>query len=389
MIDVTTLYLGVRSRSHALRYEHRASGGESAARRRPVIVWNVTARCNLACRHCYTNSPESAGSTGLLHDRCRELIDELGAFGCPVLLLSGGEPLTRPDLPELARYAAERGLRVVVSTNGTLIDDGLAQRLGEAGVAYVGVSLDGLEPTNDRFRGQQGAFKRAVEGIRACQRAGLKVGLRYTMTKANAGDVDGVFDLLRAEGIPRVCFYHLVPAGRATQMAEDAPDHGQTRRLVDRIFDHAARLHAEGHPTEVLTVDNHADGPYLYLRMQREEDPRAVEALRLLRASGGNASGLGIGCIGWDGTVYPDQFWRTRPLGNVLERPFAEIWSGADSPFLSELRQKRGRLKGRCAACRFLDVCAGNFRARAEALCGDPWAPDPACYLSDQEIGLA
>ncbi len=386
MIDIPTLYLGARSASHALRYGRPPH--QNAALRRPVVVWNLTRRCNLACRHCYSDAADRADGEELSPPECRDLIDDLAAFGCPVLLFSGGEPLTRPDLPELAAYAGERGLRTVVSSNGTLIDAAHARALKEAGVAYVGVSIDGLEKVHDRFRGRPGAFGQAWDGIRACREAGLKVGLRYTMTRANAADVDGVFDLLISEGIPRICFYHLVSTGRGVQMSSDAPDHALTRRLIDLIIDRTAELSDTGRAAEVLTVDHPADGAHIYLRMLREGNPRTDEALRLLRANGGSSSGVGIGCVSWDGSVYPDQFWRNRPLGNVRQTPFSRIWTSPENEFLADLRDARSRVTGRCAECRFLEICGGGFRARAEAMTGDPWASDPACYLTDEEIGI-
>jgi radical SAM protein with 4Fe4S-binding SPASM domain len=137
---------------------------------------------------------------------------------------------------------------------------------------------------------------------------------------------------------------------------------------------------------EVLTVDNHADGPYLYLRMLRENRSRAPEVLELLRMNRGNSSGVGIGCVSWDGSVHADQFWRHRSFGSVRERPFSEIWTDTTDPVMAALKEKKNHVKGRCARCRWLDVCAGNFRVRAEAATGDLWAPDPACYLTDEEI---
>jgi radical SAM protein with 4Fe4S-binding SPASM domain len=158
--------------------------------------------------------------------------------------------------------------------------------------------------------------------------------------------------------------------------------------VVDLIMDRTRDLHERGLSKEVLTVDNHADGPYVYLRMLREGNPRAPEVLDLLRMNEGNSSGRGIGCVSWDGSVHADQFWRHETLGNVRERPFSRIWSDPGHPLLSMLKDKKRYVTGRCAACRWLDVCAGNFRVRAEAATGDLWAPDPACYLTDEEIGL-
>jgi radical SAM protein with 4Fe4S-binding SPASM domain len=276
----------------------------------------------------------------------------------------------------------------VISTNGTLINKETAARLKDIGLSYVGVSLDGTEEVNDRFRGRRGAFAKAMEGIRNCQEAGLKVGLRFTINRMNMQEIPAIFDLLEEADIPRVCFYHLVYAGRGSNLMKEDLDHQETRRVVDLIMDRTRDLHERGLSKEVLTVDNHADGPYVYLRMLREGNPRAPEVLDLLRMNEGNSSGRGIGCVSWDGSVHADQFWRHETLGNVRERPFSRIWSDPGHPLLSMLKDKKRYVTGRCAACRWLDVCAGNFRVRAEAATGDLWAPDPACYLTDEEIGL-
>jgi Fe-coproporphyrin III synthase len=151
------------------------------------------------------------------------------------------------------------------------------------------------------------------------------------------------------------------------------------------IVDQTKKMFDEGWKPEILTVDNHADGPYLYLKMKEQDPVRAREILELLEMNEGNSSGQGIGCVSWDGEVYPDQFWRNQPLGNVRRKPFSEIWMDKNNEFLMKLKEKKKHLHGRCAACSWLSVCGGNFRARAEAA-GDLWGPDPACYLSDQEI---
>jgi radical SAM protein with 4Fe4S-binding SPASM domain len=314
------------------------------------------------------------------------LIDDLASFGVPVILFSGGEPLMRPDLVELASYAVRSGMRAVISTNGTLISKDKARELREIGLSYVGVSLDGMEAVNDRFRGKKGAFRDALGGIRNCQQAGLKVGLRFTINRMNAAEIPAIFELLEKEDIPRVCFYHLVYAGRGSELVEEDLSASETRKVVDLIIDRTKDLHDRGIPTEVLTVDNHADGPHLYLRMLREKNPRAEEVLHLLKMNEGNSSGRGIGCISWDGSVHADQFWRHYTFGNVLDRPFSEIWSDLSNPLMAKLKDKKNYIKGHCATCKWLDICAGNFRVRAEAVTGDIWAPDPACYLSDEEI---
>lgn len=391
MIGISKLYCGTVEPSDALRYGRHSANLPShllqfSKDKRPVVVWNVTRACNLKCVHCYAHATDDSSSDELSTAEGRQMIDDLAEYGVPVLLFSGGEPLVRKDLPELAAYAVEKGMRAVISTNGTLITKSTAQTLKDIGLSYVGISLDGLEPVNDHFRGVKGAFAKAMEGIRNCQNAGIKVGLRFTINKRNVREIPGIFDLLEEMEIPRVCFYHLVYAGRGSELVSDDLTHEETRAAVDLIIDRTKELHAKGKPKEVLTVDNHADGPYLYMRMLKENPERAKEVLELLEMNEGNNSGRGIGCVSWDGSVYADQFWRHHSFGNVRQRPFSQIWTQPEDPLLLQLKEKKKYVQGRCAGCRWLDVCGGNFRVRAEAISGNVWSPDPACYLTDEEI---
>ncbi|MBW1974335.1 MAG: 12,18-didecarboxysiroheme deacetylase [Deltaproteobacteria bacterium] len=393
MIGISKLYCGTVEPSDALRYGRKSKSLPShllqfSEDKKPVVVWNITKRCNLRCVHCYAHANPTGTRDELTTEEGKRLIDDLADFGSPVILFSGGEPLMREDLTELAHYAIERGMRAVISTNGTLITHKVAQELKNIGLSYVGISLDGMEEVNDKFRGVRGAFKKALEGIEACQEAGIKVGLRFTINKRNVAEIPRIFDLIEEKNISRVCFYHLVYSGRGSNLINEDLNHEETRRTVDLIIDRTADLHRRGLPKEVLTVDNHADGPHIYLRLVREGSPRAPEVLELLKMNEGNNSGRGIGCVSWDGSVHADQFWRHYSFGNVRERPFSEIWTDLSNPLMKKLKNKKKYVKGRCSRCRWLDVCGGNFRVRAEAATGDLWAPDPACYLTDEEIGL-
>ena len=393
MIGISKLYCGTVEPSDALRYGRHSGLLPShllqfSADKKPVVVWNATRRCNLKCIHCYAHAKDQPSPDELSTAEGKRLLDDLAQFGAPVVLFSGGEPLMRPDLVELADYAVNKGMRAVISTNGTLITPAMAQSLKAVGLSYVGISLDGLEAVNDRFRGVKGAFRMAMQGIEACQKAGIKVGLRFTMNRFNAGEIPSMFDLLEQHEIPRVCFYHLVYAGRGSKLIEEDLSHEETRKAVDLIIDRTRDLHLRGKPKEVLTVDNHADGPYVYLRLLREASARASEVLELLKMNEGNSSGRGIGCVSWDGSVHADQFWRHYSFGNIRQRPFSQIWSDLSNELMMRLKDKKVYVKGRCSQCKWLDVCGGNFRVRAEAATGDLWAPDPACYLTDQEIGL-
>jgi 12,18-didecarboxysiroheme deacetylase len=391
MIGISKLYCGGVEPSDVLRYG--AESGKLPSHllqfskdKRPVVVWNATRRCNLKCIHCYASSQNVHYGYELKTEEGEKLIADLAAFGSPVILFSGGEPLLRRDLPELIQFAVDKGMRAVISTNGTLITRERATIFSKMGLSYVGVSIDGMKATHDRFRGLKGAFDATIQGIKNCQDAGIKVGVRFTITKNNYTEIPAIFDFIEKNNIPRACFYHLVYSGRGSALVEEDLSHEETRKVVDMIMDKTRDLFDRGIPKEILTVDNHADGPYIYLRLLREDPERAKEVLELLKMNEGNSSGRGIGCVSWDGDVHADQFWRNVAFGNVRKRPFSEIWMDTSNELMAQLKDRRSHVKGRCAICRWLDVCGGNFRARSEAVSGDIWAPDPACYLTDEEI---
>ena len=380
MVGISKLYCGTSEESDRLRYR-------PGAHRKPIVVWNCTPACNLSCSHCYA---ACAGEQKVLSTaQALAVIDDLAAFGAPVLLFSGGEPFARRDIRTLAAYAKEKGLRVTFSTNGTLIDDATADWLRDLGVAYVGISIDGTEAIHDAFRRRPGAYQLALDAIRRLRARNVKVGLRVTMTRDNVRAIPDIFSLMRAERVPRICLYHLVYTGRGKEIATTDLDHAEARAALDTIVAETKACFDAGFPVEVLTVDNPCDGIALHLRMKAEGHPHADRALELLTLNGGNSSGEGIACISWDGTVYPDQFWRNHPVGNVLEKPFSEIWGNPPpGSLLDLLRHKKEHVKGRCRACRWLDLCGGNFRARGEAVTGDIWGEDPTCYLGDNEIRM-
>ena len=395
MIGISKLYCGTVEPSDVLRYGRSSERLPShllqfSADKKPVLVWNVTRACNLVCSHCYASATAGPAPGELSYEEGLALLDHLVEYKTPVVLFSGGEPLMHPHIFDLIERAVKGGLRAVLSTNGLLIDEDKAARLAGLGLSYVGVSLDGLAEAHDEFRRLPGAFERTVKAMALARRAGLKVGLRFTLSRRNVADLPGIFDLMEREEIPRVCFYHLVGSGRGAALGGEALSHEETRRALDLIIERTNERHARGRPLEVLTVDNHADGPYLYLKLQAEGRPeRAAQVLELLRLNGGNSSGRGIGAVSWDGAVHPDQFWRSVKLGSVRERPFAEIWHDRDNELLMALKDKPRHVRGRCRNCSFLELCGGNLRARAEAATGELWGCDPACYLTDEEISVS
>lgn len=387
MIGVSRLLCDTENYGDSLRYAKGSHGQHHGAvsGMGPVVAWNITRTCNLKCVHCYSNSDGKQYSGELTTAEAKKFIDDCAAFKVPVLLLSGGEPLMRPDVFELVEYANSKGIRTTFSTNGTLIDKKIAQRIKDLGVGYVGISLDGLGEANDSFRGQAGAFGRALEGIRNCLEIGQRVGLRFTINRYNFHDLKNIFELIKEERIPRVCFYHLVYSGRGSGMMEHDVTHEESRQAMDMIMEKAVEF---GENCEILTVDNHADVVYLYLEYLKKDPARAEKIWELMLRNGGNRTGIAFANVDPVGNVHPDQFTQNHTFGNVRDRAFGDIWTDLSHPVLAGLKDRKGLLKGRCSQCKWLNVCNGNFRARAEAVTGDFWESDPACYLTDEEIGL-
>ncbi|MCR3922691.1 MAG: putative heme d1 biosynthesis radical SAM protein NirJ1 [Firmicutes bacterium] len=388
MISVTKLLCDSDNYGDKLRYGHGSRGAMHGTTHGhgPVVVWNCTRTCNLKCIHCYMASDAQKYEDELDTAEAKQFIDSLAAFKSPVILFSGGEPLIRPDFFDLIKYANECGIRTTISTNGTLIDKPTARKIKDLGVGYVGISLDGIGAKHDMFRQKEGAFDAALRGIRNCLEIGQRVGLRCTINRHNFNELEQIFDLIENENIPRVCFYHLVYSGRGSEMMKEDITLAESRQAMDLIIEKTLYFHRQGLTKEILTVDNHADGVYTYLRMQQEDPKRAEQVWELLQNNGGNRTGIAIGQVDNLGFVHADQFTQNHTFGNVRERAFGDIWTDMSNPILAGLKDRKPLLKGRCAACKWLSVCNGNFRARAEAVTGDFWESDPACYLTDEEV---
>ena len=393
MLSVTRLLNGTATSADALRY------GRSSARlpshllhfsedKKPVVVWNVTRRCNLHCMHCYADSHDREYPGELTTHEGIALLDDLASFGAPTVLFSGGEPLLRPDLFALVEHARERGLRCVLSTNGTLIDEEATQRITSAGFSYVGISFDGIGRLHDKIRGKLGAFDASLTALRLLRDAGMRVGLRFIVHRKNVKQLPMIFDLLEEEEIDRCCIYHLAYAGRGYRVRKYDLAPAETRSMVEYVFDRAQSFHERGLDKEVLTVGNHADNALLWMRVCRQQPKRADEVWQMLAWNGGNQSGVAVASVDPVGDVHADQFSWNYSLGNVRERPFSAIWEDLSDPRLAALRESPRPIAGRCASCRFMPICNGNLRARAESYFGDFLAPDPACYLTDAEIGF-
>ena len=397
MINLTRLWTGQAQPADDLRYGHGHGSPQSARTRRPVVVWNITRTCNLRCVHCYSDSMAMKYPGELTWEQMQQVVADLAGYRIPSLLLSGGEPFIHPRFFDLVETASQAGLKLTISTNGTLITPEKAAMLKAANVAYVGISLDGIGEIHDQFRGKEGAFDAAVRGFQNCHDVGQKTGLRLTLTRHNVENIERILDFIEEQGIQRVCFYHLVPAGRGAELQVLAPEAART--AIDTLIARVEAWHAQGIDRELLTVTQPADGAYLLLRMEREHHPNLAQARKLLGWNGGgsNSSGRGIANIDTQGNVHPDQFWQDVILGNVKRMPFSQIWEGGNelsAPLLDEIRsvgtlsvdERRERMHGRCGNCRWFSICGGGFRTRAAFANRDIWGSDPGCYLNDEEV---
>ena len=354
----------------------------------PVVIWNLIRRCNLACRHCYSISADIDFPGELNTAEVLGVMDDLRSFGVPVLILSGGEPLLRPDIFELSQHAKALGFYVGLSSNGTLISEDNINKIAEVGYDYVGISLDGMPDTHDHFRQRPGAFEESFAGIRLCLAHGIKVGMRFSITAGNAEELPLMLDLMDREGIDKFYLSHLNYGGRGHRHRAHDVEHDISRQAMDLLFDTCWQDVESGGTREFVSGNNDADGVYFLHWVQRRFPEHYEYMHQRLRQWGGNASGINIANIDNVGNVHPDTFWWNYNLGNVKTRPFSKIWPDSSDPIMAGLKRRPRLLRGRCGVCRFQDVCGGNTRVRAFQTTGDPWAEDPACYLTDAELGI-
>lgn len=392
MLSISNLLCDFRAGNESLRYGHvrhapqKPDAMSPAGAPRPVVVWALTKACNLRCIHCYASASPQPAPGELSGPEALALLDDLAEFGVPAVLFSGGEPLVRPDALGLLAHARSVGLNCTLSTNGLLIDDAVADRLAELAVRYVGISLDGSEAKHDKLRRHNGAFAGSIAAINRCRKRGIKVGVRFTVHSLNESDLDAIFDACLANDVQRLCIYHLAYAGRGKGISRFDLPFDRKRALVRRIMHRTREAHEAGHALEVLTVGNHADAGYLLLLLEESDPLRRAKIEALLCDSGGNRSGCQIASIDPLGGVHYDQFSWHYECGNVRRRAFSQIWSEVSDARLKILRDRTAHLPRRCQNCRFLSICNGNLRSRAEAASGDWMGEDPACYLTDDEI---
>lgn len=372
MINISRLYCGIENSSDSIRYHYNNDKG-------PIVVYNCTNKCERNCLHCYSKNNFSAGSE-LDTKQAKNLLKQLAEIKCPVVLFSGGEPLERKDLFEILDFARSLSLSTVLSTNGNLINFDVAEKLADSGVKYVGISIDGIEKTHDNFRGVKGGFVAAVNAVKFCKDVNLKVGLRFTITNRNFNQIKDIFSLAGKLNVQRICFYHLISAGNAAKNNLKCTDQ-QIRQALNDICDCAQDYAARG-VIEVLTVGNHADGPFILNRLKQESSPLYEKSFDLLQKFGGNKIGAKIFAIDPAGNVHPDQFWQDFSLGNIAESNLEYILNN----FLNIFKNKISFAPKRCKKCKWLNLCGTNARFNGDYK--SEGFLEPACFLDEQEISI-
>ncbi len=349
-------------------------GKEVRPLRGVILIWNLTNRCNLYCKHCYSSANQDR-SEELNLEEIKNIAGDLVKNGVKFAILSGGEPLLREDVYEISKVLREKGIKTYLSTNGLLINERNIKDIKE-NFDYVGISIDGKPEIHDRFRGKRGAFEESLKALELCLSEGVKVGLRFTLTQMTADSLPFIFELTENIGVPKIYISHLVYAGRGKRLSQVEKDN--YRRLVEFILKKSFEYVEKGKNIQVVTGNNETDAVLLYHEFKKRYPDRGELLYKNLRNWGGNQAGVRLVNIDYRGNVKPDPFFYHN-LGNLRERTFTAIWNS--NGLLSRLRERPRRIKGKCENCEYIEICNGNSRARAFFAYGDYFAEDPLCYL--------
>lgn len=349
-----------------------------------IAIWNFTNRCNLSCLHCYSKADLDAVDILSTAD-IMDTLPKLKANGIKFLIFSGGEPLTRKDLFEIAGRCKELGIVTYLSTNGLYVKQSNAEKILDA-FNYIGISIDGSPEVHDKFRGLKGSFAESMKAVDLLNSFGkTKVGIRFTITKDTYDDLAFIFDLAEQHAIPKVYISHLVYSGRGLENLEMDLSKEQRIAAVNYILDKAFEYHETNRDIEIVTGNMEMDAILFYDRFAEKYPQHADEMKRRLIQWGGNSAGRKLLNIDSEGFVKPDPFFPAK-IGNILHQDFSDIWTNHPVPLLQKLRVHPRELLGKCKSCRYLDICNGGSRSRAYAIYGDMWAEDPSCYLSEEKI---
>jgi len=346
-----------------------------------IAIWNFTNRCNLSCLHCYSKADLDAIDT-LTTENIMDTLPKLKANGVKFLIFSGGEPLTRKDLFDIANRCKELGIITYLSTNGLYVKTSNAKKILDT-FNYVGISIDGSEKIHDAFRGLEGSFiesMKAVDLLNSYNQS--KVGIRFTITKDTYNDLEFIFDLAERHNIPKIYISHLVYSGRGLDNLEMDLTKEQRVKAVNFIIDKAFEYHNQDRDIEIVTGNMEMDAILFYNRFIEKYPQYAKEMEKRLIAWGGNSAGRKLLNIDSEGFVKPDPFF-PKKIGNMINQDFTDIWTKEPTELLEKLRVHPRELSGKCKDCKYLNICNGGSRSRAYAIYGDMWAEDPSCYLEN------
>jgi len=348
-----------------------------------IAIWNFTNRCNLSCLHCYSKATLDSTDTLTTEDILTTL-PKLKANGVKFLIFSGGEPLTRKDIYQIAQRCRELGIVTYLSTNGLYVKHSNAKQILDT-FNYIGISIDGSKEVHDKFRGLKGSFKASMEAVDLLNSYNLtKVGIRFTITKDTYDDLAFIFELAEKHNIPKVYISHLVYSGRGLENLEMDLTKEQRITAVNYILDKAFEYHESGRDIEIVTGNMEMDAILFYDRFIEKYPQHATEMKKRLTAWGGNSAGRKLLNIDSEGNVKPDPFFPFT-IGNILKEDFSDIWTNNPTEMLEKLKVHPRKLGGECETCQYLAICNGGSRSRAYAIYDDLWAEDPSCYLTNKE----
>ncbi len=349
-----------------------------------IAIWNFTNRCNLSCMHCYSKADLDAVDTLTTEDIFKTL-DKFKENGVKFLIFSGGEPLTRKDLYDIAQRCKELGIITYLSTNGLYVGKNNAQKIIDT-FNYVGISIDGSQKTHDYFRGLEGSFRESMKAVKLLNSfEGSKVGIRFTITKETYDDLEFIFELAEKENISKIYISHLVYSGRGLDNLEMDLTKDQRRVAVNYILDKAFEYYESGRDIEIVTGNMEQDAILFLDRFGKKYPNLKDEMKSRLIAWGGNSAGRKLLNIDSEGNVKPDPFFPSY-IGNILNEDFSDIWTKKPIELLQKLRVHPRKISGKCSECDYLNICNGGSRSRAYAIYGDIWSEDPSCYLTQNEI---
>ena len=340
----------------------------------PMVIWNITRKCNFSCDMCHLGSALEAESDELTTQEALEFIDHMALIKVPMISVYGGEPLTRDDFFTLADYAHNKGLRIILSSNAALITEQTAREIGESGISYVGIDMDGFSQISGHMDVIAG-LERAKPAMEFLRDAGVGCGVRITIGSFNLAQMPSIIEAIENTGLKRFAVCQHIEGNDWKAVKEER------REIIDSLIDYAMK----NPEMEVVTEQLYDDGVYLLQRVAENDPELASEMEKLLARQGGCPAGDRIVNVDYRGNVHLCPYWQGRTIGNIREQKLSDICFDEENEILAKMSEKTRYLKGRCGRCSYKHLCRG-CGARAEEMCGDPFGADPACYLTEEEI---